>query len=80
MTACRLVAPETDGSDEWFGHGGAFGTQCDVNWHRRRLKLWVVQLCLGPRPWERKRNAAAEKFFKARIDTSGTDAYTGRVK
>ena len=75
-----LVAPETDGPDEWFGHGGAFGTQCDVNWHRRRLKLWVVQLCLGPRPWDRKRNAAAEKFFKARIDTSGTDAYTGRVK
>jgi hypothetical protein len=51
-----------------------------VNWHRKQLKLWAVQLCGSPRPWDKARTAAEDKFFKAAIDNSGADAYTGRVK
>ena len=75
-----LSAPEKDGEDAWFGHGGAWGTNCMVNWHRKELKLWAVQLNGGPRPWDKARNEAADRFFKATIDNSGADAYTGRVK
>ena len=75
-----LSAPEEDGEDQWFGHGGAWGTNCMVNWHRKQLKLWVVQLAGGPRPWDKERNKAADAFFKATIDNAGADAYTGRMK
>ena len=75
-----LSAPETDNDDAWFGHGGAWGTNCMVNWHKKQLKLWAVQLTGGPRPWDGARAAAADKFFKAKIDNSGVDAYTGRLK
>ena len=75
-----LSAPETDGEDQWFGHGGAWGTNCMVNWHKRQLKLWVVQFCGGPRPWDKDRAAAENKFFQAKIDNAGADAYTGRMK
>ena len=75
-----LSAPETDREDSWFGHGGAWGTSCMVNWHRKELKLWAVQLCGQPRPWDKARAAAEKKFFRYVIDTSGADAYTGRVK
>ena len=75
-----LSAPEADGEDAWFGHGGAWGTNCMVNWHRKQLKLWAVQLTGGPRPWDKARAAAADKFFQAKIDNSGADAYTGRLK
>ena len=75
-----LSAPETDGEDQWFGHGGAWGTNCMVNWHKRQLKLWAVQFCGGPRPWDKDRAAAADKFFQTKIDNSGADAYTGRMK
>ncbi len=75
-----LSAPVTDGDDQWFGHGGAWGTNCMVNWHRKQLKLWAVQLCGGPRPWDGARAKAADAFFNAKIDNSGVDAYTGRVK
>ena len=75
-----LSAPEEDGEDKWFGHGGAWGTNCMVNWHRRQLKLWAVQLRGGPRPWDAARSKAADEFFKATIDNSGADAYTGRMK
>lgn len=51
-----------------------------VNWHRKELKLWVVQLEGGPRPWDGAREAAAKKFFQYMIDNSGVNAYTGRVK
>lgn len=75
-------APVVDGEDKWFGHGGAWGTNCMVNWHRKQLKLWVVQLNHRPRPcpWDVARNAAADKFFGAKIDNSGVEAYTGRTK
>ena len=75
-----LSTPEKDGEDEWFGHGGAWGTNCMVNWHKKELKLWACQFCGGPRPWDKVRNEAAERFFKQVIDNSGADAYTGRMK
>ena len=75
-----LVAPEKDGDDQWFGHGGAWGTNCMVNWHRKQLKLWVVQLEDNPRPWDKSRNEAADRFFRAAIDNAAADAYTGRLK
>lgn len=75
-----LNAPIDDHENAWFGHGGAWGTNCMVNWHKKQLKLWVVQLTGGPRPWDGARNQAAEKFFNAKIDTKGADAYTGRLK
>ena len=74
-----LNAPKVDGENEWFGHGGAWGTNCMVNWHKKQLKLWVVQLN-GPQPWNSAKDKAAEAFFSQTIDTSGIDAYTGRVK
>ena len=75
-----LTAPVQDGEDAWFGHGGAWGTNCMVNWHKKQLKLWVVQLCGQPRPWDKAKDAAADKFFKAKIDNSGVNAYTGRME
>lgn len=75
-----LSAPEEDKEDSWFGHGGAWGTNCMVNWHRKELKLWAVQLCGNPRPWDKARGEAENQFFKYVIDNSGADAYTGRVK
>ena len=75
-----LSAPVKDDDDQWFGHGGAWGTNCMVNWHKKQLKLWAVQLSGTPRPWDKARNEAADRFFKATIDNSGVDAYTGRVK
>ena len=74
-----LRAPIKDTDDEWFGHGGAWGTQCVVNWHKRQLKLWAVQFCGTPRPWDKARAEAAEKFFNAKLDDSGAAAYTGRM-
>ena len=75
-----LRAPINDNENEWFGHGGAWGTNCMVNWHKKQLKLWAVQLAGGPRPWDKAREAAANAFFDAKLDTAGENAYTGRVK
>ena len=76
-----LFAPVKDNDDAWFGHGGAWGTNCMVNWHKKQLKLWAVQFCGGAtRPWDKDRNVAADKFFKQVIDNSAADAYTGRMK
>jgi hypothetical protein len=50
-----------------------------VNWHKKQLKLWVVQVN-GSQPWTGDVAKAAEKFFSQTIDTSGIDAYTGRTK
>jgi len=75
-----LTTAEEDSPDAWFGHGGAWGTSCMVNWHRKELKLWVVQLSGKPRPWDKERAKAAEKFFKYALDSSRADAYTGRVE
>ena len=75
-----LSAPEADGDDAWFGHGGAWVTNCMVNWHKRQLKLWAVQLTGGPRPWDAARAKAADQFFKTTLDTSAEKDYTGRMK
>jgi CubicO group peptidase (beta-lactamase class C family) len=72
--------PEKDGDDAWFGHGGAWGTNCQVNWRKRQLRLWAVQLNGGPRPWDKAKNEAADRFFREKIGNSGVEAYTGRVK
>ena len=74
-----LSAPEKDGENEWFGHGGAWGTNCAVNWHKKQLKLWVVQL-RGPQPWNAPMGKAAEKFFSQDVNASGVNAFTGRTK
>ena len=68
-----------DGTSGWFGHGGAWGTNCSVNWEKRQLKLWIVQLVGGPRPWDAARDKAVDAFFNSKIDNSNADAYTGRV-
>jgi len=75
-----LKAPVKDGEDSWFGHGGAWGTSCSVNWHKKQLKLWVVQRAGGDQPWKKKINKAASEFFSQSLDDSGVDAYTGRVR
>ena len=75
-----LSAPVTDVEDAWFGHGGALGSNCAVNWHRRRLWMWNVQHTGGPRPWEAAHKRAMESFFRSCQDTSGVDAYTNRQK
>ena len=67
------------GSDGWFGHGGAWGTNCQVNWKERKLKLVVVQLCGQPRPWNAELAKAEEQFFKATVGGDG-DEYVGRMK
>ena len=74
-----LQAPVKDSEGSWFGHGGAWGTNCMVNWHKKQLKLWVIQSAGGPQPWGAKVSEAAEKFFVQPFDSSGVDAYTGRV-
>ncbi len=74
-----LLAPN-DGGDGWFGHGGAWGTNCMVNWRRKELMLWVVQLTGGPRPWDGAKEKAVKAFFEGKIDNSQVDAYTGRTK
>lgn len=74
-----LTAPVVDSEDAWFGHGGAWGTNCVVNWHKKQLKLWVVQASSGRRFWGEAMAAAAEKFFDSEIDNS-SDAYVGRTE
>lgn len=75
-----LSAPVEDKEDSWFGHGGAFGTNCSVNYHRKELKMWIVQLRGAPCPWNKDRDEAAKKFFKYTINNSGISAYTNRIE
>ena len=75
-----LNAPKEDNEDGWFGHGGAWGTQAEVNWHKKQLKLWVVQQEGRARQWQDARDKTANEFFKTVLDTSALDAYTGRVE
>ena len=75
-----LTAPEEDSEDAWFGHGGAWGTQCTVNWHKKLLKMWVIQSNGGPQPWSTPLQKAQQAFFDSEIDTDAVNAYTGRTK
>lgn len=63
-----------------FGHGGAWGTRCTVNWKNKQLQLKVVQIIGKSSHWNKELNRAAGKFFTGKFDTSGSDAYTGRLK
>ena len=62
------------------GHGGAWGTNCTVNWRTKELRLIVVQLNGSPRPWNTAIGKAANKFFRMNVDDSATEAYTGRLQ
>ncbi len=75
-----LLAPARDNEDAWFGHGGAFGTSCMVNWHKKQLRLWVVQLSIVSENWKQLLWKAQEDFFKSQIDNSSAEAYTGRTR
>ena len=74
-----LTAPAVDDENAWFGHGGAFGTNCMVNWHKKQLKLWVIQISYSSEPWKETLWAAQNRFFEAEIDNTGAAAYTGRT-
>ena len=74
-----LTAPKVDTEDSTFGHGGAWATNCSVNWHKKELKLWVVQKAKGNEPWKAGRKEAAKKFFSHAAGNSSVDAYTGRT-
>jgi CubicO group peptidase (beta-lactamase class C family) len=74
-----LTAPANDTEESWFGHGGAWGTSCSVNWHKKELKLWVIQSAGGKQPWKKEIKKAAEKFFAQQFGNSNVDNYTGRV-
>jgi CubicO group peptidase (beta-lactamase class C family) len=77
-----LSAPVVDDENGWFGHGGAWGTSCLVNWHRKQLKMWVVQLNGSDawRAWYNEWNkTAVPAFFETSFDASGDGAYVGRI-
>ena len=74
-----LSAPKKDNEEAWFGHGGAWGTNCSVNWHKKQLKLWVIQRAGGPEPWKKDLKKAGEAFFAQPFGTSDVDKYTGRI-
>ena len=74
-----LRAPVEDGEDWWFGHGGAFATNCMVNWHRKALFMWVTQN--GKEDWNfwyPKWEVAMKRFFGFPVDINA--AYVGRVR
>ena len=75
-----LAAPVEDNEHSWFGHGGAWGTNCSVNWHTKQLRLWVIQNAGGGQPWMPAVDKAAEKFFSQPFDNAGVKAYTGRTE
>lgn len=74
-----LTAPKEDSEDSWFGHGGAWGTNCIVNWHKKQLRLWVIQCAGGKQPWSPAMDEAAWKFFSMETSKSGVEEYTGRI-
>jgi CubicO group peptidase (beta-lactamase class C family) len=78
-----LTAPVKDDENQWFGHGGAWSTNCSVNWHKKQLKLIAVQYVGAKEAKGKISNAfrsASEKFFNDTKAKDETDAYTGRTK
>ena len=67
-----------DTENSWFGHGGAWATNCYVNWHTKELRLWAIQCAGGAQPWLADVDKAAEKFFSQSFDRA-SDEYTGRT-
>lgn len=64
----------------WFGHGGAWNTNCKVNWQTKQLQLWAVQL-LNPKDgkWHKDYKKAVDQFFNGKSE-KGEDKYVGRTK
>ena len=75
-----VAASLKDTPGGWFGMGGAWGTDCSVNYHTKSLKLWVVQFLGDRNGWDDARHEAEERFFAQAIDDSSVKAYTGRLK
>lgn len=77
-----LTAPVEDTENSWFGHGGAWCTNCFVNWHKKQLKLWVVQIGGGSGIgfWNQALWKAQDDFFACSSDKSAVEAYTGRMQ
>ena len=75
-----LWAPVHDNEDAWFGHGGAWGTDCAINWHKKQIKLWIIQSAGGGQPWKGDVDKAAEKFFAQPFNNTDANAYVGRTK
>ena len=77
-----LRAPLADADDKWFGHGGAWGTQCMVNWHRKELNLWVVQAAMGDAlpEFDKEHDRAVKLFFEHDTRRAEASEYTGRMK
>jgi len=73
------VAPFEDGENEWFGHGGAWASQGLVNWHRKEMRLVVVQYD-GGYGFRKIAADAANLFFQHVVNDAGVDAYTGRMQ
>ena len=73
-----FCAPVADGEDRWFGHGGAWRTRCHVNWHRKQLKLLVVQV-VGEAPWDDPLAAAADRFFGSSGGAADDSRSSGRL-
>ena len=74
------VAPVKPGAAAWFGHGGAWGTECWMDWRRRELKFWAWQAVGGAGPWDKARTDAEDRFFAHAVEGHETRAYTGRLK
>ena len=75
-----LTAPQVDSEDAWFGHGGAWNTNCFVNWHKKQLRLWAIQITDSRKPWEQDLQKAQNLFFETELDNSAAAAYTGRTE
>ena len=69
-----------DNEGSWFGHGGAWATNCYVNYHTKQLRLWAIQCAGGAQPWLADVDKAAEQFFAQDFTSTATDAYTGRTE
>ena len=73
-----LHSPVEDTEEGWFGHGGAWGTNCYVNYHKKELRMWIVQKAGGKEPWKPAVENAAKSFFSHDYNQSGE--YTGRTE
>ena len=75
-----LHCPVEDSEDAWFGHGGAWGTQCTVNWHKKQLRMLVIQSNGGPKSWNSALEKAQQAFLESEFDNKAAEAYTGRTE
>lgn len=67
-------------NDGWFGHGGAWNTNCRVNWKNKQLQLWAVQLLSTKNgSWHKDYKKAVDDFFSGKAEKE-EDKYVGRTK